>query len=127
VTRLGELLLARMKRNSRATLTEVWDPETGFAEPDAELVGYLFRHREELTYWMRAVLTLQPDGNSGWLHGKDLTLRRIVWMRMPNSLFTGLLYILADGDATGLTDAREVGGGLRDSVLVDALSQLDGG
>ena len=58
VTRLGELLLARMKRNSRSPLAEVWDAESGFAEPDAELVGYLFRHREELTYWMWAVQTL---------------------------------------------------------------------
>jgi hypothetical protein len=73
------------------------------------------------------VLTLQLDGNCGWLQGRDLTLRRIVWMRMPNSPFTGLPYILVDGDATGLTDVREVGGGLRDSILVQAFSQLDGG
>ena len=58
VTRLGELLLARIKRNSHSTLTEVWDAESGFAEPDAELVGYLVRHREELSYWMWAVQTL---------------------------------------------------------------------
>jgi hypothetical protein len=74
----------------------VWDAESGFAEPDAELVGHLICHRKELAYWMRAVLTLQLDGDCGWLHGKDLTLRRIVWMRIPNSLFTGLFYILAD-------------------------------
>jgi hypothetical protein len=54
--RLGELLLARMKRNSRSALAEVWDAESGFAEPDAELVGHLIRHRKELAYWMRAVL-----------------------------------------------------------------------
>jgi hypothetical protein len=76
---------------------------------------------------MRAVLTLQLGGNCGWLQGRDLTLRRIVWMKMPNSLFTGFFYILVDGDATGLTDVREVGGGLRESILVQALSELDGG
>jgi hypothetical protein len=58
VTRLGELLLARMKRNSRSALAEVWEGESGSAEPDAELVGHLIRHREELAHWMRAVLTL---------------------------------------------------------------------
>lgn len=40
VTRLGKLLLSRMKRNSRSALAEVWDAESGFAEPDAKLVGH---------------------------------------------------------------------------------------
>ena len=40
VTRLGKLLLSRMKRNSRSALAEVWDAESAFAEPDAELVGH---------------------------------------------------------------------------------------
>jgi hypothetical protein len=48
VTRLGELLLARMERNSRSSLAEVWGAESRFSEPDAELMGHLIRHREEL-------------------------------------------------------------------------------
>ena len=40
VTRLGKLLLSRMKRNSRSALAEVWDAESAFAEPDAELVEH---------------------------------------------------------------------------------------
>ena len=61
ITRLGGLLLARMKRNSRSPLAEVWDAESGFAEPDAELVGHLIRYREELACWMRAVLDEETE------------------------------------------------------------------
>src|SRR3954468_2167147 len=47
--------------------------------------------------------------------------------RMPDGPFIGLLYLLTDGRRTGLIDVREVGEGARDSVLVQLLSQLDGG
>jgi SAM-dependent methyltransferase len=85
VTRLGELLLARMKRNSRFALAEVWEGESGFAEPDAELVGHLIRHREELAYWMREVLDEEPYGKR-WEQSPETFLRSILapWLHEKN-------------------------------------------
>jgi hypothetical protein len=49
---------AKLLREVLSALAEVWDFETSFSEPDAELVGHLIRYRKELAHWMRAVLTL---------------------------------------------------------------------
>ena len=85
ITRLGELLLARMKRNSRSPLAEVWDAESGFAEPDAELVGHLIRYREELACWMRAVLDEEPRGER-WEQSPETFLRSLLapWLHEKN-------------------------------------------
>jgi hypothetical protein len=60
VARLGELLAARMRRNSRLSLHEALVAEGGFFEPDDELIGHLILHRRELSYWMRAALEGKP-------------------------------------------------------------------
>jgi hypothetical protein len=85
VTRLGELLLSRMERNSRSSLAEVWGAESGFSEPDAELVGNLIRHREELAYWMRAVLDDEPRGER-WEQNPEAFLRSLLapWLQERN-------------------------------------------
>ena len=85
VTRLGELLLSRMKRNSRSALADVWDAESGFSEPDAELVGHLIRHREELACWMRAVLDEEPYGKR-WEQSPETFLRSFLapWLQEKN-------------------------------------------
>src|SRR5215211_6327599 len=85
VTRLGELLLSRMERNSRSSLAEVWGAESGFSEPDVELVGHLIRHREELAYWIRAVLDDEPRGEQ-WEQNPEAFLRSLLapWLQERN-------------------------------------------
>ena len=85
VTRLGELLLARMERNSHSSLAEVWRAESGFSEPDTELVGHLIRHREELVLWMRAVLDDEPHGER-WEQNPEAFLRGLLapWLQERN-------------------------------------------
>ncbi len=85
VTRLGELLLSRMERNSRSSLAEVWRAESGFSEPDTELVGHLIRHREELVLWMRAVLDDEPLGER-WEQKPEVFLRGLLapWLQERN-------------------------------------------
>ena len=38
---------------------------------------------------------------------------------MPDGPPTCFHYLLADGDTSGLTDAREIGGGVGDGLLVE--------
>jgi SAM-dependent methyltransferase len=85
VTRLGELLLARMKRSSRSALAEVWDAGSGFSELDPELVGHLIRHREELAQWIQAVLAEEPRGEQ-WEQNPAASLRGLLvpWLQERN-------------------------------------------
>ena len=77
VPRLGELLLIRMRRNSRLSLAAVCDPASGFSEPDAELVEHLLRYRQELASWIGAALGSPPAGTwrSAWERSPDGFLR----------------------------------------------------
>lgn len=129
VTRLGELLLARMKRNSRSALAEVWDAESGFSEPDAELVGHLVRHREELACWMRAVLEEEPGGDR-WEQNPEAFLRSLLapWLQEKNQFLRlddleasqslGALYRRAMEETARVLSSRadeaEVADGLRE-------------
>jgi SAM-dependent methyltransferase len=85
VIRLGELLLGRMKHNSRSALNEVWHAESAFAEPDAELVGHLISYREALACWMRAVLDEEPCGER-WEQSPATFLRGLLapWLQEKN-------------------------------------------
>lgn len=88
VSRLGELLLIRMVRNSRLPLADVCDPASGFSEPDAELVEHLLRHRQELASWIDLALGATPAGTrrSAWERNPDGFLReRLVgWLWQKN-------------------------------------------
>jgi len=74
-----------MERNSHSSLAEVWRAESGFSEPDTELVGHLIRHREELVLWMRAVLDDEPHGER-WEQNPEAFLRGLLapWLQERN-------------------------------------------
>src|SRR5215211_6271348 len=113
VTRLGELLLARIERNSRSSLAEVWRAESGFSEPDTELVGHLIHHREELVLWMRAVLDDEPHGER-WEQNPEAFLSGLLapWLQERNQF----LHLDAPAAPRGLRCLPDLGEAPRDAV-----------
>jgi hypothetical protein len=88
VVRLGELLTARMGRNSRLSLYEALVSEGRVFEPDAELVGHLIHHRRELSSWMQAVKNEEPRGPR-WEESPQASLRGLLvpWLQEKNQFF----------------------------------------
>jgi hypothetical protein len=88
VARLGELLAARMGRNSRLSLSEALFAEGGAFEPEAELVRHLLDNREELSSWMHAVLREEPHGHR-WEQTPEAFLRSLLapWLHEKNQFF----------------------------------------
>ena len=88
VVRLGELLTARMGRNSRLSLYEALVDGGRVFEPDAELVGHLIHHRRELSSWMQAVKNEEPRGPR-WEESPQASLRGLLvpWLQVKNQFF----------------------------------------
>lgn len=95
VARLGELLEARMVRNSRLSLSEALVAEGGLFEPDDELLGYLIRNRRELSSWMFAALREKPRDRR-WEQSPGASLRDLLipWLEEKNQ------YIRLDEEAS---------------------------
>ena len=89
VVRLKELLLARMLRNAKPPLSEVWRDDGGFSEPDDELVQHLLGNREELSWWMREIAASERSGHIQelrWEDSPEAFLRGLVagWLQRKN-------------------------------------------
>ena len=107
VARLGELLAARMRRNSRLSLYEAFVADGKRFELDTELVAHLVGHREELSTWMSAALSDEPD-EGGWEHSPAAVLLSLLvpWLHEKNQ------FLSVDEDA-----ARQLEGLYRHAIL----------
>ncbi len=87
IPRLGELLVARMERWSRAPLADACRGGRGFSDAGPELVDHLLRHRGEVHAWIDALGS--AGGDPGWERSphRFLRARLMHWLRRKNQFF----------------------------------------